>query len=155
LYWVGLAAATGLLINIPVVTCSVACAVLYPDTGLDIDMMLILDAGNHPSHPTGTVEHYEVDWWTSDEAPQMGDYINFNRIASCLSFHAQESINFISTSTGTSNMVAGHKKMAPEPIVDLPCNRCIRYCGVAIDALQKIHSLHAQIQQQETTLEQH
>jgi hypothetical protein len=157
LYWVGLAAATGLLIDIPVVTRSIARAMLYPDTGLDLDMMLILDAGNHPSHRTGTVQHYEADWWTKDEAPRIGDYLNFNRLASCLSFHAQvcnESIKSFSTGTGTDKPVAGHERMAPEPIIHLSCNRCMRYRGVAIDALQNIHSLRAQIQQQEATLEQ-
>jgi hypothetical protein len=57
-----------MLIDIPVVTRSLAQSMLKPTKGADFEFLSTLDAGNHLSHPTGTVEEYEAEWWTKDQA---------------------------------------------------------------------------------------
>ena len=112
-----------------------------------------MDAGNHPGHPTGTVEHYEADWWTKDQAPTRAEIISFDLLPSCLSTHRRlrnERPVSSGNSTGTNTAV----QMGPVPIIELSCHSCMRYRGVAMDALHEMHNLRTQIQQRENSSEE-
>jgi len=89
--------------DIPIVTQYLARHLLGLDESIDVKMLLSLDASNHPSHLTGTVEQYEANWWANNEAPSADDLLGFDCLSSCLAFHHKVSESKLkSASTGTS-----------------------------------------------------
>ena len=151
LTWIGLAAACGKLINIPIVTCYLARNLIQPDEELNLAVLLNLDAGNHPSHPTGAVTEYECDWWMKDKAPDDDDLLGFASLSYCLLFH--RSVNESEFKPAPTSSNAHKSSMAPEPNVNLSCGRCKLYRGVAMDALEKVRKLRLEIQHQEARSE--
>jgi hypothetical protein len=160
LYWVGLASATGQLIDIPIVTRNFARNIYEPDSTFDLDLLLTLDAGNHPSHPAGTVEKYEADWWTRDEAPIIGDHINFENLPSCLSFHHEvlkdrpEPVTSgigIGIGIGTGTAGRTNRQLAPWPVIALDCSRCKEYRDAAMDSMYMLHHFCSKVNQQTVT----
>jgi hypothetical protein len=157
LYWVSLASATGLLIDIPIVTRNLARNLYELDIAFHLPLLLTLDAGNHPSHPAGTVEKYEADWWTSDEAPQIGDHLNFESLPSCLSFHSEvlkERLDSVTSGIGTGTGTGtgtNDPLLAPWPIIALDCSRCKEYRGAAMDTMYMLHHFCVKVSQQTVT----
>jgi hypothetical protein len=78
--------AIGILIDIPIVICTLSHNI-YLDARFDYDLLLTLDAGNHPSQPSSTVKRYMADWWTKDDA--VREHFTFENLSACLSFHQE------------------------------------------------------------------
>jgi hypothetical protein len=142
--------ASGKLIDIPIITRHLARFLLMEEAIIDFPTMLNLDAGNHPSHPTGTVPEYKWDWWTRDKSPSDDQLLGgLHSLSECLSFHRTVNTSkFKPAAATTSNC-----PMAPMPHVNLPCTRCQHYRGMAMDALEEIKKLRVQVQHQEVTSE--
>ena len=99
MHWIGVASATGILIDIPVIIRSLARNLVRLPRLFDLPFLLALDAGNHPSHPTGTVEQYHLDWWSSDQLPMDDQLLKSDTLFPCLEIH-REARNSTGTSTG-------------------------------------------------------
>ena len=87
--------AVGIIINILMIL-QMCCHYLvqeHPDPnsdGLDTHMLAGLAAGNHPSHPTGMVSEYLLDWWKRSGPPTTMEILwkeNQAQLPECLEFH--------------------------------------------------------------------
>jgi hypothetical protein len=144
-------------------------SMLKPTKGADFEFLSTLDAGNHLSHPTGTVEEYEAEWWTKDQAVADDHTLTFEHLPSCLSFHRQvrkqkdESVTSgIPTGTGTDHTTGtgtdgptGSRFQMPDPIMELDCSSCRLYRSVAMDAIYKMGNVWGQCQQKESASQEH
>lgn len=106
-----------------------------------------MDAGNHPSHPAGTVRHYLADWWNKDVRPRPVDILNIDILLKCLNYHRdEEQSTFRSTTTGAEQRA--ERQLVPG-IAEMPCPCCVQYREVAMDGLHDLHDIRNHVQANE------
>ena len=106
-------------------------------------MLAGLAAGNHPSHPTGMVSEYLLDWWKRSGPPMTMEILwkeNQAQLPECLEFHRAVHRSNPVPQIGIALTLG--RKAAPPPILEeLSCSHCKRYQRVAIDALDDLQAL--------------
>ena len=127
---IGLAAAAGDIIDILIIIQRLASHIRHGRSHVLTPAMLsILDAGNHPSHPTGIVKAYAADWWTKDFAPHTDHVLHLNNLPECLEFHRQQ-CQPRPFDTGRSIAVGTHEDPTIKDI-------CVGYRNAALDSLHQ------------------
>jgi hypothetical protein len=156
LSWVGLCSASGRLVDIPILTRYLAGRLQGEDGNnppKSLQFLLILDAGNHPSHLTGTVQHYVADWWSQNARPRPSDFINNKILRKCLEAHQQYLTSYL-RSDKSPDVDGWRQKLMPGPL-QLPCHRCALYRKTAIDILHSSHHhLRNYMQKEAASVEQ-
>ena len=143
--WIGISAAAGEQVDIPIITWYLASHVWQGDSECcidDMDLLVSLDAGNHPSHPTGTVKAYHASWWSGKVPPDSMQTMNNGIIEECLRYHQTQCDSILKTC----------QQVAP-PNAVLPCCPCTLYRGVALDALHDLHTVHNTMQGREAAFD--
>ena len=88
--WISISAAAGKPMDIPIITQHLTSQVQQGLAGLStkgLDLLLSLDTGNHPSHPTSTVDEYLATWWCGKKAPDSSQIVNSDAMEECLRHH--------------------------------------------------------------------
>ena len=110
------------------------------------EFLLCLDAGNHPIHPTGVVEHYHCDWWTKDPSPYFdaSEMINDKTLPECMDIHRKYQNSWWRPKRGLAAMPSSHRQLAPTG-ASPQCNNCAAYRTVGMNTLQYLHRLRNEI----------
>ncbi len=118
------------------------------------EFLLCLDAGNHPIHPTGVVEHYHCDWWTKDPSPYFdaSEMINDKTLPECMDIHRKYQNSWWRPKRGLAAMPSSHRQLAPTG-ASPRCNNCAAYRTVGMNALQYLHRLRNEIHLHESCYE--
>jgi hypothetical protein len=153
LIWIGFAAASGKLIDVPIIIQQLV-KTQQRDGLITFETMLTLDAGNHPNYRTGTVRQYQADWWTKGEPPQTTVILSLANVAECLEFHRKErALSKVADNTysGTQPHSGTHASMSgtDTSVKDL----CVSYRKAAVHALHDLRHLRLQIKDKEVALE--
>jgi hypothetical protein len=157
LLWIGFAAASGKVIDVPIVTQK-----LLQQQGNQrahtLEMMFTLDAGNHPNHPTGTMKEYQADWWTKDVPPHTSDILNMNNLPACLEFHRAQCNAYDGTEPGIHDGTSGTEDTnianTNNGSIDSTISSvCLSYRRVAVQAQRDLRQLRIEIQAKEAKLE--
>ena len=117
----------------------------------DFAFLLSMDAGNHPSHPTGTARHYLADWWNKDFRPRPIDILNIDNLFKCLKYHRDEEQSSLRP-TAKADSQRAERQLGPG-IVEMPCPRCVLYRGAAMDELHDLHEIRNLLQASEAIQE--
>ena len=154
--WIGVSAASGRLFNIPVMIRQMT-FYLQSENGDDwdqlmgaIDFLLTLDAGNHPSHPTGIVATYHNDWWTMqwESNPEPEDVLNAKNLYEAVLVHRQE----CQKSEFRPTLEVPSRHLMP-PSLQTDCLRCAHYRLTATEAINHLEALRNRVQALESELE--
>ena len=139
--WIGISATAGEQVDIPIITRYLASCIWQGDSECCIDdmyLLMSLDAGNHPSHPSSTVKAYHASWWSSKVLPDSMQTMNNGIIEECLRYHQ----------TQCNSIPKTHWQVSPPDAV-LPCHPCTLYRGVALDALHDLRTVRNTMQGRE------
>ncbi|KAF8328755.1 hypothetical protein F5887DRAFT_924092 [Amanita rubescens] len=154
--WIGLSTASGQIVDVPIVIRYLAlwlqqekCEAIWKNT----EFLLCLDAGNHPIHPTGIVEHYHCDWWTKDVAPSPCDIINDKMLPECMEIHRKYQNSWWRPKQGLAAMPSSHRQLAPVATSSFPCDHCAAYRTVGMNALRYLHKLRNQTHLHESSFD--
>lgn len=153
--WIGLSTASGQIADVPIVTRYLSLWLqqkkeecIWQNTGF----LLSLDAGNHPIHPTGTVERYHCDWWNRNVPPGPSDIMNDGTLPKCVEVHRKYQNSSWRPKRGLSAMPSTYRQLAPGPTC-LPCDQCASYRAVGMNTLNYLHQLRNKAHLHETCLE--
>ena len=111
-----------------------------------------MDAGNHPSHPTGTTRHYLADWWNKDFRPRPADIINNDNLLKCLKYHRDEEQSTLKATTPATQ--DAQWQLVPGSM-EMPCLHCALYRGQAMDNVHYLHDIRNRLQGQEAVFDNH
>jgi hypothetical protein len=150
LMWIGFAAASGMLIDVPIITQRLVRSI-KEGKPISLEMMLTLDAGNHHNHPTGIVEEYLADWWTVDVPPKYTDILNIHNLPECLQLHRkQKSMQRMNPGTERHTGTTSRTHIG----TDLTIREIfLSYRQAAVQSLHHLRQLGLQIQAKEVGLE--
>jgi len=92
LSYVGMAAAIGQSIDIPILIRALACDIYRFARPTDMwtftrEFKLALDAGIDPDDPTSPVESYLFEWWRGESAPAEDEMLCTTTLLDCLFYH--------------------------------------------------------------------
>ncbi|KAF8344803.1 hypothetical protein F5887DRAFT_917827 [Amanita rubescens] len=156
LLWIGICAATGRLVNVPVLIRQLS---FYLQSGqpddwnrlmCPLDFLLSLDAGNHPSYSTGIIATYVQDWWTKDweSHPTLKDVLNTDNIYEAVMAHREE----CAKSKLRPNAEVPKPLLVP-PSLQTNCLSCHHYRLTAMEAINDLEGLRNRVQALESELE--
>jgi hypothetical protein len=142
-----MSAGIGQSCDIPIIIRALSCdlyqnGVLSGNT-LDGDFLLALDGGSDSDDLSAAADSYYFEWWTLDSEPSDEDCISFSTIDDALAIHR--------TVTGIKEILpvrlskskytwSRHLSFKPRGL-DLNCNRCRLYRGVALGVMDNIQDL--------------
>jgi len=163
LHNVGLAAAIGQSVEIPIILRSVACDLyqLGPIAGstyvINRDLLASLDAGcNIDEDLSAVADSYFIPWWTSDNPPPNHGRLNSGTIHRALEHHRKVTgIKEILPVKTDKSRYTWNRSVAFVPEgVKLDCNRCRLYRGVALGVLDNIQDLRHHVHGLEVSYEE-
>jgi hypothetical protein len=151
LSYIGMAAAIGHPIDIPVLIRALACDYYRSGTNLSIltdkNFVQSLDAATPEDDPSAIVDQYAYRWWTLPLAEDM-EILAESNVEECIEFHH--------LSAKTQPVVPGRfeklkyswcRDLAMDPRgVDIQCRRCKLYRAVSIGAADDVQDLRHQWQ---------
>ena len=89
LKYIGMAAATGVPLEIPILTRSIASLCQthvqeHTPVGLDLNILMVLDAGSAPNDPSAIVSEYKYNWWHGMRPPLPGNILWSGTVIECI-----------------------------------------------------------------------
>src|ERR1700742_1972203 len=144
LCFIGTACATGHVIDIPIIICSLADSlghVNYEELPLPIhpSMLAILDAGVTTYDPARLVDVYHLNWWAGTDEPDEDDVLHMFNVDKCLEFHQQQ------LTPGTSLPEPSAPAPARTPVPADLCPRCPALRHVAEGLLTELVEINASV----------
>jgi hypothetical protein len=151
LSYIGLAAAIGHPVDVPVLTRALACDYYRRGNNLSIlgdsNFVRSLDAGTAEDDPAAMVDRYAYQWWTEPLTENM-EILAESNIEECL-----ESFNLLAKTPPTvpgrfkKQQYTWCRDLSLNPWgVDIDCRRCRLYRAVSMNAADEILDLRHQLQ---------
>ena len=93
LKYIGMVSATRFPLDIPILIRSVVGSAFQihaknnEPLGLDLDMLMVLNARTPLNDPSALVPNYKYNWWHSTRPPVPGDILWSGTLEECIKFH--------------------------------------------------------------------
>jgi len=153
LKYIGMAAATGFPLEIPIITRSIIASLFQTEEQeqtpghLDLNILLVLDAGTTPNDPSSVVSEYKYNWWQGVRAPGPGNILGSGTLQECLDFHRRliPAIHPVTSYEKHAYMWRELWQAAGED-----CALCPQLQAVVIAACEQLQTLRQQVDAFET-----
>jgi len=153
LKYIGMAAATGVPLEIPILTRSIIASLFqmhvqeHTLVGLDLNILMVLDAGSPPGDPSAMVSEYKYNWWHGISPPVPGNILWSGTFIECIRFHR--------TFTQPVKAVTSYEKLAymwreMRQAAGEDCLMCPQVLAVAMAACEQLQTLRQQVDAFET-----
>lgn len=115
--------------------------------GFDLDYIVVLDAGTDPDDLAAVAPSYHNQWWVDNAAPSADSLISGWTLDECLEHHREVTgIKEILPSTPLKTAYTWSRQViSPDGSgIDLDCQRCRLYRGVALSLQENYQELQRQ-----------
>ena len=148
-----MAAATGFPLEIPILTRSLIASLFQTHdqddaaVGLDLDLLMVLDAGTPPNDPSALVSEYRYNWWHGVRPPVPGNILWSGTFLECITLH-RKLIPPVPAVTSFEKLAYMWRNI--RRATGSLCAVCPQVQAVAIAACEQLQTLRQQVDAFET-----